>query len=424
MNIDELKKISSFSIETDKSTSIDSDKLVFRIRFRTIDGKMHRLSPTKHPQFTTKDEARDWVKKKEAFVAGEKSRIQKIKANNEMYPMVGKKVDCYIEYKRTDSKKKIKEFKTIQTYFNTYILKFFLVDKGLSEFEAWSNAHDDFLIYLENVKSTRSDTSLSNETRRKICFYLNEFYSWLFTKKFVDHQLDKIEVPAFIDNRKVLEESYWKPSEFESLLKLASNELRDVSIFLYNTGYRTNEMMGCSRTDYHPEKLSVLSLDNIFNSLKIEYKGYLLLRYQLDKIEDGICTFAPLKSRKAILPRFYRYIPCSKPLYDIIVQRNNTIFDKYGDLPVDRQENLLFGDISLSKLNAELKVICRTLGLPPRSLHSYRHTFTTNLLITLNLDKTITRMITGHESEKVFERYNHLVELLKPSNQSSRHGRL
>jgi integrase len=401
MDLNELKKIRSFAIERAKTH--------FRIRYRAIDGKLHRLSPDKHPVFTNKVEAQEWIKTKQAFLAGEKSRVAKIRANNQRYPQVQEKLKLYCDHKNEG---KLKDLKTIEAYFQNYIFNFFLSQKQSNNLNEWSLFYPEFLRHLRTTKSKKG-TPLALETQRKICFYFNDFLEFLFKHKHTVSYIEKLEVPDAEDSELSLEEAYWTEEEIERVIPFLSEDTRNLFIFGLETGMRISEMLGVTRQLYYKGDLPRKEIHENLVKNGIIYNGYLKLESQLDTNKDGVFTLKPLKGKDKILNKWARYIPVSPRCFEIIKHYNNKIVGM-GSLQDRDSNNLFWKDLTKARVNIEIQTACKQGGVFVKTTHSTRHTFCTNFLLKTS-SEFLTKIISGHSSDKAFKRYLHLIESLSDS---------
>jgi integrase len=405
MDIDELKKIKSFMIEKDKS--------VFRIRYRTIDNVQHRLSPDKHPSFKSKEEAQAWIKTKQAYLAGEKSRMARIVANNKRYPLVQEKLKLYCDYKLES---KLKDIKTIEAYFQNYIFNFFLSIKQTQNLNEWSLFYPEFLKHLKSVKSKKG-VPLAIETQRKICFYFNDFLEYLYKNKHTTTYIEKLDIPDSEDSELTLAEAYWTEEEIEKVLPLLSEDVRNLFIFGLETGMRVSEMLGVTRQLYYKGSLPRKEINESLIKNGISYNGYIRLESQLDTNKDGVFTLKPLKGKDKILSKHARYIPVSEKCFEIVKHYNNKIVTM-GAIQDRDSRNLFWENLTKSKVNTEIQDSCKLAGIPIKTTHSTRHTFCTNFLLKTS-SEFLTKIISGHSSDKAFKRYLHLIESLADNKNRS-----
>lgn len=392
-----------------KNIIFESDKGKIRVRYRTLDNKLHRLPPSEHPRFDSMEEANEWRKKKEAYLQSEKSRIKKIQNQNAKFPEVTDKVELFITYKINH---KVKDFKTINSYFQNYILNFYLNKLSITNLNSWSLNHDHFLNYLKDGTQTKFGRPLSNETIRKIGFYLNEFYLFLYQKHLIDQPIPPLTVPEPEDNLKSLEDAYWPQAELDRVLSLASTDLSDFITVLRHSGFRLNEALGLSILNFIDGQNDILNHKLKLNG--IETLGFIQLEGQLDLISGSTFSLKPFKSCKSINPRHFRYIPVIPELYRCVSNRIQRLNIPSNLRPNDSR-NLLF-NFNSNHLLAELYEICDTLGIKRRGFHSFRHTFATDMLIKTQCDANFVGILTGHKCQKVFQRYSHLTELLNFKN--------
>jgi len=397
MDKKDLVKIKSFMIENDKGK--------FRIRFRSIDGSMGRVPTHSHPAFKNKNEAKDWIKSKQAYISGEKARIKRIRDNNDRYPQIQEKLRLYIEYKTEQG---IKEVATIEGYFQNYILNFFLSIKLSNNIHEWSTFYPDFLKHLKTVKGNKT-AKLANETQRKIVFYFNDFLSFLYAHKQVETMPDKVVVPKAEDTELTLEEAYWTEEDIIKVKPFLSTDTYKLFIFALETGMRIAEILGVTKQIYYKGELPRRELHQALEKLGILYKGYIKLDSQLDT-NDGVFTLKPLKGKSKILNKHARYIPVSETCFEIVKYYNNRIVG-LGNINENDSRNLFWVDLTQSKVNAEIQNACKQAGIPIKTTHSTRHTFCTNFLLKTS-SEFLTKIITGHASDKAFKRYLHLIESL------------
>ncbi len=80
-----------------------------------------------------------------------------------------------------------------------------------------------------------------------------------------------------------------------------------------------------------------------------------------------------------------------------------------NSLGKDLANYTLFGDCEWNKLNRSLKEAYIRIGTKHKGYHACRHTFVT-LLTGVTRSYFLVRMISGHKSQKAFERYLHIYE--------------
>lgn len=61
-----------------KNIMFENDKGTIRVRYRSTDNRIHRLSPSEHPRFESMVEANEWRNKYSALMISEKARVEKI----------------------------------------------------------------------------------------------------------------------------------------------------------------------------------------------------------------------------------------------------------------------------------------------------------------------------------------------------------
>lgn len=401
-------KIRSFSISTEKSkkTGLTS----YNIRYRDINGSMRRLNHELYPRFKNKEEAQEWIRTESAHLAGLKAERERIKLNNQKYPRLTDKLNLFIEYKKT----KIKEHKTLESYFNNYIFNFYLNIKNITLFESWHLEHDELLVYLQTTKSKKG-TPLSPETIRKICHYLNDFYGFLESKNLTSKQLIKIEVkPTGDDNQRAMINAYWTTEAFNLIMPQLSDESREFCTLLYHTGLRVNELMGLSRRDITMGQIK--QIHQLLVSYQVDYVGYITLKGQLDSSDGLNYTLKPFKSKTSLHSKYYRVIPISKETLDLIRDRLDRLnIPKFDPLINTEEEsiNLIFKGVNPTKVLRELQSVCRLNNLSDKTiLHYFRHTYVTNMLIKCNDDFNLISKFTGHSSLRVMSRYSYFIELM------------
>jgi integrase len=172
---------------------------------------------------------------------------------------------------------------------------------------------------------------------------------------------------------------------------------------------RITEILGVTRQVYYKGELPRKELDSALIKLSISYNGYIKLDSQLES-NSGVFTMKPLKGKDKILNKHARYIPVSEVCFAIVKHYNNLIVG-LGNINENDSRNLFWANLTQSKVNAEIQAACKQAGVSVKTTHSTRHTFCTNFLLKTS-SEFLTKIITGHSSDKAFKRYLHLIESL------------
>jgi integrase len=139
-----------------------------------------------------------------------------------------------------------------------------------------------------------------------------------------------------------------------------------------------------------------------------------MLAVQTQEIwKKGSVPRKPLKTRKSIDPKWYRYIPIfDKDTWNTLVKRWNERIEELENqsVEIDPRDGLLFEGITSSMFYADCVKAFTKLGLKFRSPHKLRHTFLTWFYDKTNEDLLLAKKVGGHEDLRSMENYSHLTE--------------
>lgn len=204
---------------------------------------------------------------------------------------------------------------------------------------------------------------------------------------------------------------------------------------LHGTGLRINEGLGLCLDFVTEGKIdgpkSIVIHEKLHSYGLGQYHGYICLESQpaLPSIRAserwtdrhgvswrvGSVPRRPLKHRKKIDAKFYRYVPVfSADVWNILAKRANLASEllRLGKLGSDGRDYLLFDGLTASMFYSDLAKAYEALKLRQRSPHKLRHTFLTWFYEKVGEDMFLAEKVAGHRDKRDVERYNHLGELI------------
>lgn len=321
-------------------------------------------------------------------------------------------------------------------YLENYAFGYFLSISSLNNLNLWHHSFDEFRTWLKTIKPLKQrKKSLALNTQIKIIKSLNRFLHFCFSKGWIEQQP---KCPAYSreETITVTADDTFKDEEVPLICK-ALNEIRPISrdyfIFLLNTGLRENEGLGISFDWVLGEKIDGQKSGKIHDALcKYDlgkYHGYICLESQPAlasiRISDswtdrhgkrwtsGSIPHKPLKLRKRIDPKYFRYIPIFDPTtWNIIVDRAEKAraLHAKGIHGKDPLAYPLFDGLTASMFYCDLAKALVALNLKHRSPHKTRHSFLTWFYDKVSDDLFLADKIAGHRDRRDIERYCHLSE--------------
>jgi len=326
------------------------------------------------------------------------------------YKEAKKKLTDYIKYNHTNKKTKT----SFNEIFNSWInyKKYFIKDSTYNKYlnlynnyihvyfksiniEQISNLDiQDFIIYLMNLNSHKTNKGLSTSTIKSTVYIIKS--TMLFAQK--DKYINNISFQVKIPNQEVKKIQFLTRSEQKDLEKFVKNKYSIISfailLCLY-TGLRIGELCALTINDIDLNKKFI----NVDKSVQ---------RIQKKKNSNPMASKTSLiitipKTKNAV-----RKIPISSVL--------NSILEKY--LPLVAGKKYLFSNkdgnmIDPRTIQYQFKQVLEKAELPPISFHALRHTFATRC-IELGMDMKTLSEILGHSNvTTTMSIYVHSTELQK-----------
>lgn len=369
----------------------------------------------------TEKDAIDCLGQLEAEIDCTKTMYKKRKDWQDKYYRFNELLEDYTK------KRKIKapnSWKNSVHYLSYYVLPYFLNIKQVENILIWPNHFKDFRDWLENDASlVRSPGQKISYASKNHCIKaLNVFNRHLKEEGIItDLRLMEAFEEHLLNERTV--DSLVSPDELVSVThKLNQNNHYNESAFfrfLYFTGMRFNEACGISFVDVFPGAVKNKMFNNLLGKNSIEYYGYIILKSQPAAINRAIRDITsmtvprkPLKGRKKINEKNSRIIPIiDKQVWDDLILRAKSQYASWqsGIYGNNSEDYLIFDGFNKATSYTRLKLAYEQLKRPLKTWHCLRHTRGTDLFGTTG-DRELCKLWLGHESNRVFERYNHVYE--------------
>lgn len=369
----------------------------------------------------TKQDALQCLGQLEAEIDSTKAMFEKRKQWQEKYYRFNELLEDYTK------KRKIKapnSWKNSVYYLSYYVLPYFLDIKQVDNILLWHRHYKDFRYWLETEASLvrKPGQKISYASKNHCVKALNVFMRHLKD----DDVITELRLMEAFDNHLLNERTAKDLVSFDEMVtitnKLTLNDHSTESAFhrfLYFTGMRFNEAAGVSFVDLYQGEMKKKMLDNLLKKNGITYYGYIILKSQPSADNRAIrdaktleVPRKPLKGRKKICEKNSRIAPITdKVVWDDLVSRAKIQYQNwqkgiYGTI----QENyLLFDGINKATSMTRLKIAYEQKNLPCKTWHCLRHSRGTELFGETG-DRELCKLWLGHESNRVFERYNHVYE--------------
>lgn len=402
------------------STVKQANRVDYVLRY--WDGKRHLNIPrASYKRFESREEAEKYAKSKNAIetLLPHSRALKNLEWKSEFHDF-NELIESFTHsYLKTKCKNSWKES---LTYLNNYVLPYFLGQKKENNLNLWYQSFFSFKYWLEkDARTTRGNRPLSPSTINHCIRTLNSFIKHSSMVGKVDLSKASIKCAGIeqdrIDACARKYEDVIKASEFQSIYEKLSVS-KEIFLCLLNTGMRFNEIYSLPLNALYKgdEKLSPVIKDAFYKMGKKIY-GYIYLESQIKhkhrtRNDDHSIDRKPLKSKRAISPKYARLIPIVDELtWTVLSKRRNESLREFKAKKFnssDPNDYFLFGEFNLNKVRKEFHILTNY------EFHACRHSFVTFLLKNL-LDhdvagaETIVREITGHKS-KAFERYSHILE--------------
>lgn len=380
-------------------------------------------------------EVDEWCRLQDAAVQSRRFRLEQALAWRTKYHDKDKLLEMF-----TEKLKKIapKSWRTSICHLENYVFHFFLDIKQLNNMNDWELYFEEFVDWLGKVKPMKGvQPHLALNTQNNIITANNQFLAFMEEK----HQIARFKkCPAHPDELlpKVSAEDLIEDHELP-VVQAALLEIREVSSKMYRVGHQT----GLRSMELKGLCLPFITQGNMLDGPKTEkihraleerglgnYHGYICLESQaaIDAVRvaksyydvdlkrhlvAGTVPRVPLKCRKDISPKWYRYIPIyDKETWNILVEAcevASALYEKriYGN---DPRDYLLFDGITSSSFYADVVKAFEKTGLRYRCPHKLRHTFLTWFYDKIGEDSFLAEKVGGHRDKKSIEIYSHIRE--------------
>lgn len=309
-------------------------------------------------------------------------------------------------------------------YLKKYVFHFFLGMKDANNLGNWSLYFESFRQWLQEVRPLKYQRKrLAFSTINKCITATNVFLNWASVSGLVErvpkcpvfprHLLNSIGADDLVERHEI--------EEIYNALKM----IRAVSADLYKTiaytGLRINEAIGLSLAFLFEGQIGGIKARKIHKALgrhRLRYHGFICLESQpaLKSIRDkqGRVPRKPLKGRKTIHPRNFRYVPIfDREVWNILVHRWNRQLESFHKKKAERDKGdyLLFEEITAAVFYSDLLKAHRMVHhVRFRGPHKLRHTFLTWFYDKTNEDMFLAEKVAGHRDRKTMENYSHLAE--------------
>lgn len=393
--------------------------ITYRITFIDEEGKRRRLSPKKHPKFTTRAQADSWVKTQAAYQEAQRARMEKkYEWRNKFYDFQKLESD-FVKW----HKKRAPNSYTSTKLYLTYVFDFFLNKKQSGNVNQWNLWHQEFRDWLEEEAkgSKKGGDKLSYSTLNHVIRTFNNFQEFLIAYNHMDPEARLVCecFPQHLVGKRSWEDVITE-EEFDATHERLQDDDADTADFFYVaywTGMRFSELRGLPMAYLYGGQLE----GPIAEELKkhgIKHYGYIVLESQLagkaiERIDGHKVDRKPLKGKRTISPENARTIPIlDKECWNILARRYKAqdMLIKKQTFGADKANYLLFDGLSMSQLNRSLKAAQEAVGLNPKSYHCCRHSRAT-YLVGETRSFFLGKAMLGHKSD-VHEDYIHIFEMI------------
>ncbi len=395
--------------------------IIYAFKYRDKQGKQKSVprSEWAHIKSTDKKAMEEFLPILEAKYDARKKEIQKRESWHDRYYNF---VDLRKEFVNFRKRSTPKNWKTKLSWFDNYVLHYFLNIKKEPSLDAWSHSFGSFRDWLErHAKGVKTKKPLAYQSKNHCITELNKFMEHMAFLRKCDQAP---RCPQFesklVDNEKGAESVISDDEMKELCLYLKKKHgavYADLCKFLRHTGMRINEALGISLEDVKKGVPPNKPLQGLLAIYKLKPIAYIVLEKQpLGRDDEGKMSYSPLKSKNKISLSNARYIPItSKEVYNILVKYIKTqseLLKKnvYGKEKVNYP--LFYDLVTDTILNDRMKDAYTShkplKGLKRKTPHDFRHTKATEYG-GLDFTGQLQKLVLGH-GEKTAKRYNHIFE--------------
>lgn len=304
-----------------------------------------------------------------------------------------------------------------------YVFPYFLEVKKANNLNLWPLYFEEFrdhLLTVEPLKKKTSTKTLAYATKNNLIKALNAFIYMLHRRQLIE----KREKCRYFSKSKVNrknEESVLPESAQQQIFENLKSNYSEAAIFFWislHTGMRLNELLGLSLADFFAGSFKNKPLEETLKPYGMVVFGYIALDSQPKnhlRIRDPItCKVErkPLKGKRAISHSNGRIIPIfERTAFNYLVglwnQQQFFFHEKRcGQNPSDY---LLFPKLNKNTYSSALRKTQVDLAYTKLfTPHDTRHTYSTWLAEVTGGNYTVCKMILGHQSIDITQRYVHL----------------
>lgn len=394
----------------------------YRFTYINDQGKRCRFPQAQVPRFDSREEAETWGNSQAALRETRKAHIAKKLSWRSKHYAFEELLARYTAYQKEHAPN---SWQSCVYYLEHWVFPYYLQERKSGNVNDWWLGFEEFRDWLKSpevmVKKGRK-APLAVSTQCNIIKALNTFLECLKRYNLIDKDSVR-KCEAYPDH--MLNHRGYKdvmlPGERDRLVAVLRTSYPPAADFLqvlWHTGMRFSELFGLPMSSLFKGAVRPGPLaDALGKADMTDCHGYLYLESQplhddCRREADGSMLRKPLKTCKVISPKYARTIPVrDKTVWNILAvrfkaQQELLLQQKYGP---SRTEYRLWEDAEWNRTVNGLREAYRHLGLVPKGYHACRHTFIT-YLVGQTGSYVLVRAISGHRSQKAFERYLHLFE--------------
>jgi integrase len=393
----------------------------FGFSFVDDTGSRRRLKKHEHPEFFSRDDAEAWARSQEGIKASRKTAHARKLAWRTQYHNFEELAALYEVWQKEHAPY---SWQGNMGYLRLWIFPFFLTERHAGNVNDWYLLFREYREWLRSTEALERrgrSSPLATATQNNVIRTLNTFLECLKAYNKID--------PASVQKCPAYGEHLLKhrdltavilPHEQEKIIKALAEDYAPAADFfavMCHTGLRYSELAGLPITSLFKGELPEGMLRQHMKNQGRVSVGYLYLDSQplhddCRREADGSVLRKPLKHRKTISPKDARVIPITdRAVWNILATRYKPQLEafarkQYGG---DKASYLFFDDMEWNRATTAIKDASLTVRDAPLSYHCCRHTFTTYLVGETG-NNALVRLITGHKSQRAFERYTHIYE--------------
>lgn len=355
------------------------------------------------PKYITILEQAQEYRKNELIKAGtSKARAQK---RHEFLNKYFDQDTLFSAYSKERSRSAPRSYQMDISRLKNYVLPFFVGQKNCNHPSQWFSYWKEFQEHLKNdgIKVKKMAINSVNNVIKSA----NSYIAFVELEE-SGEPIKRIPELKYDEKGARGKEAVYSDEECEKLEEAFGEYNLGLLIKLLRyTGMRIGEALSLRKTD-----VIIGSIPQgekwIFRALQdsnVEFFGYILLKSQLEDLDNLKSKRVALKGRKSIKPENNRVIPLiNKELSEALLKLSMN------------NEELLFNVEYRIVYTALLEARKKLNWNQTKDLHSLRHTFTTRFVRMCGGDPRIVEKVLGHSKPKITQNYNHLADELEASN--------